>query len=50
MTTEELSQEYSKLSSEYQSKPSAELGAKIQKVSDLIQKRQQEQVVTESSM
>jgi len=50
MTTEELSQEYSKLSSEYQSNPSAELGAKIKKVSDLTQKRQQEQVVTESSM
>jgi len=46
MTAEELTQEYSKLSSEYQSNPSDELGSKLQKVSDLIQKRQQEQVVT----
>ncbi len=50
MTAEELSQEYSKLSSEYQSNPSDELGSKLQKVSDLIQKRQQKEVVSESSM
>ena len=48
MTADELTQEYSKLSSEYQSNPSDELGSKLQKVSDLIQKRQQEQVVTKS--
>ena len=46
MTAEELTQEYSKLSSEYESNPTAELGSKLQKVSELIQKRQQEQNVT----
>lgn len=50
MTLDELNQLYTKLGSEYQDNPSDEIGEKLQNISDLIQKRQQEQMVTESSM
>ena len=50
MSLNELNQLYAKLGSEYQNDPSGEIGEKIQNVSDLIQKRQQEQMITESSM
>jgi len=50
MSLNELNQLYAKLGSEYQNDPSGEIGEKIQNVSDLIQKRQQEEMVTESSM
>ena len=49
MSLDELNQLYSKLSSEYQDDPSGDIGEKLQKVSDLIQKRQQEQMFTETS-
>ncbi len=50
MALEELNQLYSKLGTEYQNNPSGEVGEKLQHVSNLIQKRQQEQMATESSM
>lgn len=50
MSLNELNQLYTKLGSEYQNDPSGEIGEKLQNVSDLIQKRQQEQMITESSM
>jgi len=49
MTLDELNQLYAKLGSEYQTNPSGDLGIKIQNVSDLIQKHQQEQMVTKTS-
>jgi len=50
MSLNELNQLYTELGSEYQNNPSGEIGEKLQNVSDLIQKRQQEQMITESSM
>ena len=41
-----LNQLYTKLGSEYQTTPSADVGVKLQSISDLIQKRQQEQTVS----
>jgi hypothetical protein len=49
MNLDELTQLYSNLGSEYQNNPSGEIGEKLQKVSELMQKHQQEQMVTESS-
>jgi len=46
MTLDELNQLYTKLGSDYQINPSGDLGIKLQSVSDLIQKRQQEQTVS----
>ncbi len=45
MTLEELNQLYAKLGSDYQTNPSTELGTKINEISNLMQKRQQEQMV-----
>jgi len=46
MTLDELNQLYTKLGLDYQTNPSGDLGIKLQSVSDLIQKRQQEQTVS----
>ncbi|HEU03958.1 MAG TPA: hypothetical protein ENH95_02390, partial [Nitrosopumilus sp.] len=50
MSLDELKQLYEKHGTEYQDNPSSDVGEKLQNVSNLIQKRQQEQMVSKSSM
>ena len=46
MSLDELKQLYEKHGTEYQDNPSSDVGEKLQNVSNLIQKRQQEQMVS----